>query len=457
MTDARRFDAKREERERFFELLERELADDAPLSREEREFARRMTEEDRECASFTSVVDELRAIPSIDPDLIDRAVSEHWRGKSSRGLRAAALCGVAVAAAAVVAFVIVGTGSREKTGPASSAHVPYALVERDGTSLGVGRAIDTGETPRLLRDGATLTVGLDKDSGLSIAAAERRVISLRVERGKAAFHLQPGSARGLRVITPICDVVVTGTVFSVAVESGEVEVDVVKGSVSIQNDRDGEIARVKAGEKLSVKGRNVKHLDAFETDRILSLLGMGERSHLSPPPAPTIDSAGEVGEGATAAKETKPDSAETPRRKVAGSEGEKADGVVAEGATPAELIRQARERVRARDWRRAAELYREIMSGYPGRPEAVTVRVSLADLEIDQLHEPGAALADYRGYLARAPNGPLAEDATWGTCLAFARLGQIAEEKRALVEFTRRFPQSLHARAAQDRLIQLEK
>ena len=444
-------------RERFFALLEKELADDVELSEEERAFSARMGSADRECVAVAEALSELRREEPIRRDAVDRAVSEHWRAKSDRRRRnliAASGAAASLAAAAVVAFVLISAPRPADDGSAP-ARPAFALIAKDGGKGGVGPVFTAGAEPRLLRDLGSLTVGMDRGSGLEVAGAEPSAVSLRLKRGRAAFHLQPGTHRGLTVMTPICDVVVTGTVFSVAVEEDEVRVGVVKGSVSVRNAQ-GEIARVKAGEKLSVRGRSTESLDANEADAILSLLDMDEIPGAPGMPGAVPGSASS-GLGEQASSETSAAGVVVPSQHRRGAEDRKVEIAIQESATPAELIRQARERVKARDWYGAAELYRRIADGFPGRSESVTVRVSLADIELDQLRTPAAALSDYEAYLSTEPNGPLAEDALWGTCSAFSRLGRISEEKRALATFIARFPQSLHAKVAQERLLQLEK
>ena len=459
MSDETRNGPADDARERFFALLEKELADGAELSDEERAFSSRMGAEDPECASFAEALSALRREDPIRRDAVDRAVSEHWNGESDRRRRnlIAACCAVAsLAAAAVVAFVLLSAPrpAGEGIAPASPA---FALVAKDGTKGGVGHLFTAGDVPRLLRDFGPLTVGMDRGSGLEVASAEPSAVSLRLKHGRAAFHLQPGAHRGLTVVTPICDVVVTGTVFSVAVDEDEVRVGVVKGSVSVR-DAHGEIARVRAGEKLSVKGRSTENLDANEAGTILSLLDMnGVPGPAAVPGAGPSQATSVLGERASSETAAAGVAAPSQHRREAGAEDGKTEVALQESATPAELIRQARERVKARDWYGAAALYRRIADGFPGRSESVTVRVSLADIELDQLHTPSAALADYEAYLSTEPNGPLAEDALWGTCSAFSRLGRITEEKQALKTFVARFPQSLHEKVAQERLLLLEK
>lgn len=447
------------DRERFFALLERELADEAPPSREERDFLARMESVDPECASFARAIAGMRRTDPVPAGAIERAIEEHRGAGRRAGRRVAVACGAAIAVAASAALVLVlgrsPGGEREAEGrPLPPA---FALAERGGGRVGVGEPFSSGGAPRLLEAPGSLTVGVDRDSGIEVVAAAEERVSVRLDRGRAAFRLRPGAARGLTVVTPLCDVVVTGTVFSVSVEPDEVSVGVVRGKVLIRR-RDGGSSSVGAGERLSVRGGALNVLDTKEAEEILSLLDI---SAPAPAPAPArvadTETSGDEGAPAVGAgpRAAKGEPGKPSRTGTGASAGEPV-GPAAVAATPSELIREARERVRARDWRGAAELYRRIVREFPGRPEAVTVRVSLAGIELDHLGDPASALADYRGYLRGARDGALAEDALWGTGVAHARLGQFSEEKRVLEEFVRRFPQSTRSGAAQDRLIVLE-
>jgi len=71
----------------------------------------------------------------------------------------------------------------------------------------------------------------------------------------------------------------------------------------------------------------------------------------------------------------------------------------------------------------AAETYRALIERHPGSAAAASALVSLGQLELVELGRPGQALGRFDAYLARAPNGLLAEEARLGRVRARARMG----------------------------------
>jgi ferric-dicitrate binding protein FerR (iron transport regulator)/TolA-binding protein len=464
MGNESRIDGRNEARERFFSLLADELADERTLDDDERRFQERSASEDSECRAFSAVLQELRRPEPVAPAEIDRALLAH--GLASRDSRRRGIVAFAMttAAAAAVALVVFAMTSREPAERSSSQHgngPAFFMAAESGRPATAGHVFTTASAPLLLRSDDDVSVGLDRSSSIEVAALDEEAVSLRLTRGRVAIHLVPGGPRRVRVITPLCEVEVTGTVFSVAVEPAEVRVGVVRGSVAISNAAQGEIARVIAGQSFSVHARDTKPLEAHAAGAILALLRMED--------ARSGTAAGTTAAGVQAtlsgAPSQAPDAGASPiQRQGADALGKNGKGAASTSSaakapveTPADLIRRARERVKVQEWAEAVALYRQIARDFPGRQEAVTVRVPLAEIELDHLGSPGTALTDYRYYLATAPAGPLTEDAMYGVCTALKRLGRIEDEAKSLSEFQRRFPQSLHAQAAKVRLEELEK
>jgi len=116
------------------------------------------------------------------------------------------------------------------------------------------------------------------------------------------------------------------------------------------------------------------------------------------------------------------------------------------------LFSQANAARRDADVPRAAALYHELERLHPAAPEALVSRVALGRLLLERAGDARGALAEFDGYLARAPRGALAEEALFGKASALLRLGRTAEEQdtwRLLVE---RFPRSVYADRARARL-----
>jgi FecR-like protein/PEGA domain-containing protein/tetratricopeptide repeat protein len=116
------------------------------------------------------------------------------------------------------------------------------------------------------------------------------------------------------------------------------------------------------------------------------------------------------------------------------------------------LVRAARAKRAARDWRGAAKAYRELIRRYPHRGAARAARVSLGFLQLEHLGQAGAALASFRRYLADSRRGALAREASWGRILALAALGRRGAEKKALTRFLARYPRSVYRPRAARRL-----
>lgn len=93
-----------------------------------------------------------------------------------------------------------------------------------------------------LADGSTLL--LDRATELALPANERVV---RVTRGALIAELSPSRAKGLRFELPLGVVRATGTKFALSVDDDGGSVDVLRGSVALEN-RAGERAFVNAGE-----------------------------------------------------------------------------------------------------------------------------------------------------------------------------------------------------------------
>jgi tetratricopeptide (TPR) repeat protein len=100
---------------------------------------------------------------------------------------------------------------------------------------------------------------------------------------------------------------------------------------------------------------------------------------------------------------------------------------------------------------RADRLYRQVISAYASTPEGGAAQVALGRLLFDD-EQLFAALTQFRGYLVRRPNGPLAEDALFYRALAFEKLGNGRLASASFRELLRQFPQSLYADPARARL-----
>jgi TolA-binding protein len=107
---------------------------------------------------------------------------------------------------------------------------------------------------------------------------------------------------------------------------------------------------------------------------------------------------------------------------------------------------------RSGDHRRAAELYRALVTRYPGTAEARASLVALGRMLLDDGDAAGA-LRSFDQYLSTG--GAMAEDAMLGRALALGHLGRPGDEARAWGALVREYPRSVHAERARQRLLEL--
>ncbi len=121
--------------------------------------------------------------------------------------------------------------------------------------------------------------------------------------------------------------------------------------------------------------------------------------------------------------------------------------------TASELFSQATRARRDKNDAEAIRLYRELQRRYPDSRESNASRVVLGQLLLDRT-DPDKALAEFDGYLKQGKPGTVTEEALVGRALALQKLGRYAEERAAWQELLAKFPSSVHAARARERLSQ---
>jgi TolA-binding protein len=117
----------------------------------------------------------------------------------------------------------------------------------------------------------------------------------------------------------------------------------------------------------------------------------------------------------------------------------------------AELFSEANEARRRGDIERARWLYRTLRETHPTAKESLLSHALLARFEL-QHGAATAALLEFDQYLRLAPAGPLAEESLEGRATAYRQLGMHAQESMAWRELLNRFPGSVYARTAKERM-----
>jgi len=116
----------------------------------------------------------------------------------------------------------------------------------------------------------------------------------------------------------------------------------------------------------------------------------------------------------------------------------------------AELLTRARSLRAAGRALEASQAYRRLIATWPRSSEARVGLISLGELELSELSEPGAALRDFSAYLKI--RGSLEPEARYGKIRALGRLGRQVEELSEARAFVRDYPSSPQAGDLRTRL-----
>lgn len=121
----------------------------------------------------------------------------------------------------------------------------------------------------------------------------------------------------------------------------------------------------------------------------------------------------------------------------------------------ADMLAEAHKQMRASRFDQAAAQYQALRQAYPDSPEARTVLVSLAELQVDRLGSPDLALRNLDHYLDGG-SGPLVEEARRVRIRALRALSNRSGEADAIEEFLVAHPKSFQAPALRQRLTELK-
>ena len=116
-----------------------------------------------------------------------------------------------------------------------------------------------------------------------------------------------------------------------------------------------------------------------------------------------------------------------------------------------ELFSAANAARRRGDGQRAATLYSRLQGDCPRSAQAASSYVLLARMNLAR-GAAAPALDGFDTYLQAVPRGSLIQEALQGKAQALRQLGRSAEERAALRELLRQFPDSVYAPSARQRL-----
>jgi ferric-dicitrate binding protein FerR (iron transport regulator) len=282
------------------------------------------------------------------------------------------------------------------------------------------------------------------DSGTKLDGATRPG-QLYMSRGHVVAALKPlPPGTEFSITTPHGTATVVGTQFAVDVspDGTRTEVRVIKGKVRVKNLRNGTEALVEKGH-YAILGAELETggLGEPTPDRDRSLLMLARQG------AGVADEVDEAADDtARSAREEGPAVDAPPNH-----HGEKPVGTpVAQPASAADLLEEARRLRAGAQYESSAEAYRRLVQRYPESAEARAATVSLGQLELSQLGHPDAALHWFDRYLVSG--GQLRQEAAYGKIQALQRLGKSAQERREITRFLQDFPKSAQASALRARL-----
>lgn len=109
------------------------------------------------------------------------------------------------------------------------------------------------------------------------------------------------------------------------------------------------------------------------------------------------------------------------------------------------LLQQAQLARTQKDWRGAARAYEALIAQHSQTMAAEVARLSLGQLQVEHLGAPNVGGALCAGYVERNPHGALLAEAQLCQIRAFAALGQTPQELQAIDAFLKRWPDDFNA------------
>jgi len=417
---------------------------------------------------------------------------------------------VAFAAAATIGVILGGLGVMMLTqGPdvpsvtvvAENYTAQSLLVAGEAhTSAGLllpGQELKEGDVVRVesgrvaLGLPSNISLLLEKGSEIKLEKLNEENFEVALLNGTVLASVDPKAPRpGFAVSTEAGLVTVTGTVFSVRKTSTETDVRVLRGSVRLKEP--GRSTRsVKTSQGSILGGKEIFEIDPKEAELLreqkmaLEMLNESDDSSAlvlkSDPSGATVYIDGATIGSTPLIANVKPG----PKRVEIAMAGYRSARQVldieprdtisrtfdlevvphkrvrrparAKKLSAAKLLESASAKRTSRKWKAAAGAYQELLRAHPSSPQAKTARISLADIELDHLRRPEAAIKHYDAYLSGGSKGVVAQEAKYGRIRALRALGRTDRERIEIEKFLAQHPKSMQARILRTRLDTLTK
>jgi len=311
--------------------------------------------------------------------------------------------GVAALAAAVFALVLF---LRRDAAPAPEVASPSRVV----TPVG-------GESRFIVGDAV---IDAKSDTSVEVQHDENGAITLVLARGAVDCDVEPRHGRPpFRVIAGDVKVEVVGTRFTVT-RTPSARVDVARGKVKVTTSAGTTL--VEAGESCPAVTADVRPAPAAETDEPVV--------EEQPEEQPVVQAP--VAQPKPAPVKQKPATSDATAPQTDEELGQASYKVA--------------QKYETSDPAKAAQLYRAIATDKKTNPTlAATALVSLAQVQLDGLHDPAAALATADEQIKRFPKATSAEEAWWVRYQALRALGKRDEARGAAADYLRQFPNGTYA------------
>lgn len=449
--------------QRWADIVDRETSGDE-VSDDERAFARGFERTDPVARAESELFSELTRAASMDDPAADGAAAERAvaaalsqrAANRRRNARRLAWSAAALSIAAGTALWIARKGrvATEETAMATSVvELTDGAVSIDGKTASLGTRVRVGSEISVASGVACIAVEPTIHVCLPMGAKARvkqvggasKEVELLSGRLATALDPLPGGQH-YSILARGSWITAVGTAFSVELSSSSVKTVVHEGKVRVgTSPTSGDLVTAHKIGLSTSSGASVEDLvdhAPTETPDWKALAAVAHRSIEAPigvakaePPAPPAP--------------VEMPAAPAPARPSVERHETKAHVAEEQEETAADLLARARQALRNQSWQEAATAYREIIKRFPSSPEARTVLVPLAGLEIDRLNQPEVALGHLGTYLASG--GALAMEARLAQIRAYRALGRKVDEARAIDEFLAAHPSSLEAPRLRER------